>query len=69
MTVEPLLWLLGFVLIVSLIYAGLMYLGVPIHPTLLKLMIGLVALIVIVVLLFWLFGLLGYTPAREPFRR
>lgn len=67
--IQPLLWLLVFVFVVAMIYAGVKWLGVPIHPTLERLMVGLVGLIVIVVLLFWLLQLVGYSPSMEPFRR
>lgn len=65
--VGPLVWLLVFVFIVAMIYAGVKWLGVPIHPRLEQIMIGLVGLIVIVVVLFWLLGFIGWTPTWEPF--
>jgi hypothetical protein len=68
-TIAPLLWLLVFVFIVALIYAGTRWLEIEMHPKLLRVMIGLVVLIVIVVLIFWLLGILGFAPAAGPFRR
>jgi len=59
--VAPLVWLLVFVFVVAIIYAGVKWMGVPIHARLEQLMIGLVCLIVLVVLLFWLLGLLGWS--------
>ena len=65
--VGPLVWLLVFVFVVAMVYAGVKWLGVPIHARLEQIMIGLVGLIVIVVVLFWLLGLIGWTPTWEPF--
>jgi hypothetical protein len=58
--VAPLVWLLLFVLGCILVYAGLKWFEIEVHPKLERLAIGLVGLVVIVVLIFWLFGLLGY---------
>jgi hypothetical protein len=61
MDVGALVWLLVFVFVVALVYAGVRWMGVPIHPRLEQLMIGLVALIVLVVLVAWLLSLVGWS--------
>lgn len=70
MEVAPLVWLLGFVIVVGLIWGLLTLFGVPIHPRLEQLAIALVILIVVVVIVCWLLGLIGYPyPFWEPVRR
>jgi len=61
--VAPLVWALLFVLFVALVYAGLKWLEVQLHPKLERAMLFLVCLIVAVVLFFWLLALFGFTKA------
>jgi len=57
--VAPLVWCLGFVLVVAAVYALITWLEITLHPKLVQIMIFLVCLIVAVVLLLWLLGFLG----------
>lgn len=61
--VAPLVWLLGFVFVVAVVWAVVKWVAaqfsITFDPRLEKIMITLVVIIVAVVVLFWVLGLLG----------
>lgn len=59
--IMPLVWLLGFDVVVCLVYWGLASFGIleKAPQPLLKVMVGLVILINIVIIVVWAFGMLG----------
>ena len=73
MNVGPLIWLLGFDLVVCVIWwVATSLLGITAPEKLLKLMVGLVVLINVVIVLFWFLELLGVSTGslmQGPHRR